>query len=234
MARGLLYGASIVVHGALALGVTLVRPPKKVETIAITMAEAKPKPVEPAKVAPPPPEADAKVAPSRANAKSAPASAKPGAAPKAAANVSTNAAGGDAVPDFGDLSGGTGMALPSAGGGSAGPATNAPKTVERAPVAARKPADDDCAEAAGKPTPIAIPQPAYTPKAREANVEGRVRVEITVDESGRVTGARVLAGLGYGLDEAALAAARGATFKPALRCGKPTRATFVVGMRFSL
>ena len=37
-----------------------------------------------------------------------------------------------------------------------------------------------------------------------------------------------------GLDEAALSAARSATFEPAQHCGKPTRATFTLGMRFKL
>jgi protein TonB len=61
-----------------------------------------------------------------------------------------------------------------------------------------------------------------------------VRVEVTVDDSGHVTGARLLAGLGYGLDEAALEAAKRAAFEPATRCGKPVSATFVIAMRFSL
>ncbi len=39
--------------------------------------------------------------------------------------------------------------------------------------------------------------------------------------------------LGYGLDEAAVQAAQSATFEPAVRCGKPTRATFTISMRFS-
>jgi protein TonB len=44
----------------------------------------------------------------------------------------------------------------------------------------------------------------------------------------------LLQGLGYGLDEAALATARRAEFEPAVRCGKPTRATFNISMRFTL
>ena len=55
-----------------------------------------------------------------------------------------------------------------------------------------------------------------------------------VVSSGRVRGARVLQGLGYGLDEAALASARRITFRPGTRCGKPVDATFVVAIRFTL
>ena len=78
-----------------------------------------------------------------------------------------------------------------------------------------------------------MPQPAYTPQALEAGVEGKVRIQFTVDETGLVVDVRLLAGLGYGLDEAALAAARQATFEAAVRCGKPVSATFTVSMRFT-
>ena len=93
---------------------------------------------------------------------------------------------------------------------------------------------EECADPPTKPTPIKVVQPAYTEKAREAQVEGRVRVEILVDENGQVANAKVLAGLGHGLDEAALAAARSSTFAAATRCGKPVSSTFVIGMRFNL
>lgn len=99
---------------------------------------------------------------------------------------------------------------------------------------APKPAGDECADPLVKPRPKSIAQPACTSSAREANVEGKVRVEVSVDEGGHVTGARLLAGLGYGLDEAALEAARRASFEPATRCGKPVSATFSIAMRFSL
>jgi protein TonB len=61
-----------------------------------------------------------------------------------------------------------------------------------------------------------------------------VRVEVTVDESGRVIAARVSSGLGYGLDELALAAAKACTFQPATRCGKPIVGTVVLPFRFEL
>jgi periplasmic protein TonB len=79
-----------------------------------------------------------------------------------------------------------------------------------------------------------VPQPGYTEAARAALVEGKVRVQLTVDETGRVVSVKLLQGLGYGLDEAALAAARQAEFEPAMRCGKPASATFNISMRFSL
>jgi protein TonB len=78
-----------------------------------------------------------------------------------------------------------------------------------------------------------MPHPHYTSTAREAAIEGRVRVEITVGSSGEVRKARVITSLGYGLDEAALEAARAARFEPALECGRAVSATFVVSIRFS-
>jgi protein TonB len=147
----------------------------------------------------------------------------------------------EALPDFGlSLSGGVGgdgIALP-AGPIAAKPTTQraAPERVVKrtlSPVGAAAPAADECADPPTKPRPVNVPQPAVTEAARAAGVEGKVRVELTVDETGRVVEVRVLQGLGYGLDEAALAAARSATFEPALRCGKPSRATFTISMRFT-
>ena len=58
-------------------------------------------------------------------------------------------------------------------------------------------------------------KPKYPPEAREKNIEGAVRVEILIDRTGQVREARVLKGLGFGTEEAALDAARHLRFKPA-------------------
>jgi protein TonB len=78
-----------------------------------------------------------------------------------------------------------------------------------------------------------MPRPRFTEEARAAAVEGRVRVSITVGASGEVESARVIAGLGHGLDEAALEAARAARFEPGTECGRPVSTTFVLAIRFS-
>jgi len=70
-------------------------------------------------------------------------------------------------------------------------------------------------------------------QALAAGILGKVRVQLTVDETGRVIEVKLLQGLGYGLDEAALAAARQASFEPALHCGKPERATVRMAFSFS-
>jgi protein TonB len=138
------------------------------------------------------------------------------------------------VPDFGlSLSNGAGggLALPAASPAlSPTPAATA-KTLTRASRAHASP--DDCDEPPAKPKLLSRPTPAYTDDARAAGIAGKVRVEITVDEQGRVVSVTVLQGLGHGLDEAAVAAARGMTFEPAVRCGKYAAATFKVGFNFA-
>ncbi|MBE7454414.1 MAG: TonB family protein [Kofleriaceae bacterium] len=56
----------------------------------------------------------------------------------------------------------------------------------------------------------------YPAEARRLGVEGKIRVRLLVDATGKVTQARLLGGLGHGLDELALARARAIEFEPAL------------------
>ena len=145
-----------------------------------------------------------------------------------------------AMPDFGiNLSGG-----PGGPGGIAVPMGDprAPVAAAAAPVkektfgstAAPAVAADDCAEDVVKAKPQGFVQPTYTDDARAAGIEGRVRVKITIDASGTVTDVAVVSGLGHGLDESAIAAARRMTFSPATRCGKAVASTFIFSSRFAL
>jgi protein TonB len=220
---------SVLGHGLLAFGLGRVEVRESHAATAIELAEiprAKPAPPpEPARVEPEPP----KRAPEHA--------ARHVAAPTPATNTpppqapAQNAA--DALPDFGlSLSGGVGgngVALPVAGA----PKADAPAPVHRTLSAAPAAHADECDERVVKPKALSVPQPVYTTSARTAGIEGKVRVRLTVDETGRVVQVVVIEGLGYGLDEAALAAARAATFAPATRCGKPVSATFNIAMRFT-
>lgn len=54
-----------------------------------------------------------------------------------------------------------------------------------------------------------------------AGVEGDVVVEITIDEQGYVTSAKLLKGLGYGIDEKIMATVRNWHYRPATRDGVP-------------
>ncbi|NUP10469.1 MAG: TonB family protein [Polyangiaceae bacterium] len=59
-----------------------------------------------------------------------------------------------------------------------------------------------------------------------------VEVEVTLDEAGRVTSARVLASGGKDFDEEALKAVRTFTFAPAIKDGKPVASRFHVPLHF--
>ncbi len=57
--------------------------------------------------------------------------------------------------------------------------------------------------------------PRYTETARQARRQGHVLLQATIDTSGRVVQTRVLQGLGFGLDEAAVAAVERWRYRPA-------------------
>lgn len=229
---------SLVVHGVFAVGIGELEVKKTHAATSIQIAETK-KPAkkpEPTKVDPPPrkpepPSKERRAAAAKA-AEPPPDAAPPPDAPAPLADL----------PDFGlSLSGGvdgTGLAMPAGGStksGPRGPAAPATKAAPKRLAAAADPAAlDPCQDPPAKPKPRSVPQPAYTEAARAAAVEGKVRVQLTVDETGRVVSVKLLQGLGHGLDEAALAAARQAEFEPAVRCGRPTSATFNISMRFNL
>jgi protein TonB len=222
------FAASVAAHMLLGGALASVQPKARHEAVAISFRDvSKPKP--PSKIDPPP-DREPPPAPTHATrAKAAPAKPTAAEPSRAVAPSSRNA-----LPDFGlSLSGGGagGMAVPAGGGGGAtAPATTAnAKTLSRATASK----GDDCAEPPAKPRPLSRPSPVYTEQARSAGISGKVRVEITVDERGRVVNVRAIQGLGYGLDEAAIAAARAMTFEPAVRCGRASSASFKIGFTFA-
>jgi periplasmic protein TonB len=234
--RSAFIGFSLVAHGFMMFGIEQIEAKKSREVTAIQIAESKKPAKKPeAKVEPPPSKPQPPAREKRASAPKPAEAPPPEAAPPLAAAPLAD------MPDFGvSLSGGvdgTGFAMPSGDGTRPSPRT-APPPTKAAPkqlsAAAAPAVVDGCEEPAAKPKPRSVPQPGYTDAARAAMVEGKVRVQLTVDEAGHVVSVKLLQGLGYGLDEAALAAARQAEFEPAVRCGKPTSATFNISMRFSL
>ena len=74
----------------------------------------------------------------------------------------------------------------------------------------------------------------YTEDARRRNVAGDVLLEIVVRRDGGVGNVRVLQGLGYGLDERAIAAVRQWRFAPAQRKGLPVDVLVEVAVEFTL
>ena len=84
-----------------------------------------------------------------------------------------------------------------------------------------------------EPVLVSIPAPAYPELAREAGIEGTVYVRVLVGEDGFVYNALILQSV-LGLDEAALAAARGAVFRAALQQERPVAVWIVVPIEFRL
>lgn len=229
----IIYGVSIGVHAAFAVGAGVISVRTQVESVAVEFTESG-KPKEKKPEAPDAPDEPKAVATRPAAARQRVAQK----APETKAPTESQGEGSDA-PDFGlSLSGtgdGPGIGVGRPGGGS-GPSTTQAKTeVARVQkILAPTTASDECTEPFVKARPKGVPQPSYTEAARAANVEGKVRVRVHIDESGKVAGVELVSGVGYGLDEAALASARAARFDPATKCGKPVASSFVIAMRFVL
>src|SRR5262249_8686851 len=84
------------------------------------------------------------------------------------------------------------------------------------------------------PQVLTHPPAAYTDEARLRGIEGIVVVQAEFDSQGNITVLKVIKGLGYGLDENALAALRAWHFSPALRDGLPVSAVAEIEVPFNL
>jgi protein TonB len=76
--------------------------------------------------------------------------------------------------------------------------------------------------------------PTYPDAARAEGIEGDVLLELIVGTSGEVETARVLRGVGHGLDEAAVRAMRQFRFAPATLGGHAVRVRMSWSMQFRL
>jgi protein TonB len=86
-----------------------------------------------------------------------------------------------------------------------------------------------------KPQPIHIPLPQYPELARQAGIEGQAVVKALVDVDGSIMAVQILKSSGNQiLDEAALAAAKKATFTPAKQRDTFVRVWVSIPMRFRL
>ena len=75
--------------------------------------------------------------------------------------------------------------------------------------------------------------PVYPPQARTMRMSGVVKVEVTVDENGKVTEVQNTNGPGL-LQRSAVEAVKKWQFKPFMRNGQPTKATGFVNFNFTL
>lgn len=77
-------------------------------------------------------------------------------------------------------------------------------------------------------------KPDYPPEAKKNDIEGQVRLRVTIDETGVVTTVAVISGPGYGLNEAARDAVKRAKFKPAIKGGEAVGYTITYTYQFLL
>jgi TonB family protein len=78
------------------------------------------------------------------------------------------------------------------------------------------------------------PRPEYTQEAIQKRVQGEVLLDVVFTASGSLHVNRVVKGLGYGLDDKALAAAQRIRFRPARRDGQPYDCAALVHIVFEL
>lgn len=80
---------------------------------------------------------------------------------------------------------------------------------------------------------LSLPLPSYPAEARAANASGAVTVQVTIDEWGTVTTAKVLSGHPL-LQQAAVAAAFQARFSPTTLMGEPVKVVGVLVYNFTV
>ncbi|MBC7900111.1 MAG: energy transducer TonB, partial [Saprospiraceae bacterium] len=86
-------------------------------------------------------------------------------------------------------------------------------------------------------TPLKIlrKQPAlYTDNARQARAQGTVKLAVLFGVNGKVQHFLKLNGIGYGLDEQAIIAARQLSFEPQMKDGKPVSVVKIIEYNFTL
>ncbi len=76
--------------------------------------------------------------------------------------------------------------------------------------------------------------PRYSQQARNAKLEGAVKLAVEVGEDGRAHNIRIVEGLGLGLDESAVEAVKGWKFSPGIKDGEPVRVAANIQVRFRL
>jgi protein TonB len=235
---------SAVAHAAVLGGIVVLKTPepKKSENIGVMLSQKKKKP-KPDEEKPKPIEAPPELLHKptfKAPPKAAPEPPPPEPAPQQHAAL-------NAMPDYGiNLSGmagpggpGVGVGIPVGPGGGNSRGVNQltaapPKEKSFGTVKEAIQGDSPCAEELIKPKPLGFAQPQYTDEARSAEVEGRVKLKLTVDAAGNVTDVQVLAGLGHGLDESSISTAKRIKFNPGTACSKPISSSFVITFRFAL
>lgn len=246
------FAVSLCLHGGLLYAATNVEPPppeKKPEKVELRVVEAKkpepppppPPPEKPPEPEPPKPEPAPKkrelAPPPKADTPPPPPppSAPPPPPPQGfSVDLESTVAAGPGPAVVAVEGGGNLFADPSKGGDPGKrqaapppPPRGSPDGVEGGTGPASEPPEWLISDEERKPP--------YNERATALEVEGTVVLQLTVGEDGRVQAAKVLKGLGYGLDEASVDwAKKKYRFKPGRRNGKPVAMTLTVNLNFEL
>jgi TonB family protein len=131
---------------------------------------------------------------------------------------------------------GNGIANPPPGGnGRGGQRSVQSGGFGAAVVEAEKPKQQGTQTAAVQPIEITDkPRPDYTPEARALKIEGQVVVSVIFKANGEIIVQNVVQGLGHGLDEMAVKAAKLIKYKPAISNGQPVDFPARVRIEFQL
>jgi len=74
----------------------------------------------------------------------------------------------------------------------------------------------------------------YPEIAKRAGIEGKVFIQVFIDEDGNVVEAKVIKGIGAGCDAAALDAVKQTKFTPGKQNGKPVKVQVSIPIVFKL
>jgi protein TonB len=193
----------------------LEKPARRVVSIRVTAPPPIDPPPEPAQSAP---AKTPEVPRERPRARRAPMSQE--ATPREAPPVDRPTVNGDSTtPIFGvsmesTSQAGRGPSLPIGNSGL-------PARGERPTAVTPRPAPVQAYEVTTMPLPQGRCMGQYTDEAKRAAIEGTVVLDLVVGEDGRVREVQVVSGLGHGLTEAAVAAARACRFSPGEKDGTP-------------
>lgn len=84
------------------------------------------------------------------------------------------------------------------------------------------------------PRCVYCPQPSYTDPARAAKFQGNILLNVVVSQEGQMQEARIVKGLPFGLNEAAMQVMQSWRFKPAMHAGEPVNAAVMIEVSFRL
>lgn len=101
-------------------------------------------------------------------------------------------------------------------------------------LATVQPASDSVYRGLNPPQLIYRVEPAYPQAARDAKVEGTVVLSAVIDLGGSTRDLKIVQGLGWGLDEAALEAVSMWLFRPGAKEGKPVSVAASIHVTFRI